>query len=111
MTAELFDSGAHRAPLQARARIAIRSTPHIVARQMKMFRVACVSVFVAMLSAVSAYGGAEGSATNDLNAPHFEASVEAALLSTILGNPHRYQIGAEFLTARVRWGINESDSW
>jgi lipid A 3-O-deacylase len=111
MTAELFGSGAHRAPLQKRAPIAIRSTPHIVARQMRIYRVACVSILVAMFSAISTFGGAEGSSPNDLDAPNFESSVESAFLFSILGNPHRYQIGAEFLTARVRWGINESDSW
>ena len=78
---------------------------------MKMFRVVCVSVFAATFSAVSTSHGVESSPANDLNAPNFETSVESAFLFSILGNPHRYQVGAEFLTARVRWGINQSDSW
>jgi lipid A 3-O-deacylase len=78
---------------------------------MKICRAACFSVFVAMFSAVSTFSATERPSENDLNAPNFEASVESAFLFSILGNPHRYQIGAEFLTARMRWGINESDSW
>jgi hypothetical protein len=78
---------------------------------MKMFRVVCASVLAAMFSAVSISRGAESASANDLNAPNLETSVESAFLFSILGNPHRYQVGAEFLTARVRWGINPSDSW
>src|SRR4029078_9325483 len=30
----------------------------------------------------------------------------------ILGNPNNYEIGAEFITARLRWGVNrDADSW
>lgn len=28
-----------------------------------------------------------------------------------LNNPHAYEIGAEFLTARWRWGVIQNDSW
>ncbi len=45
-------------------------------------------------------------------APSFEVSAESAYLLGIIGNPNSYEIGAEFLTARWRWGVNDNDrSW
>lgn len=46
-----------------------------------------------------------------LDAPRFEIAVESAYLLGIIGNPNSYEIGAEFLTARVRWGTVDTDSW
>ena len=38
--------------------------------------------------------------------------MESAYLLGILGNPNNYEIGAEFITARLRWGVNrDADSW
>jgi hypothetical protein len=34
----------------------------------------------------------------------FDLSVESAYLLGIFGNPHSYEINANFITARVRWG-------
>ena len=46
------------------------------------------------------------------DAPSFEVSAESAYLFGIIGNPNSYEIGAEFLTARWRWGVNDNDrSW
>ena len=46
------------------------------------------------------------------DAPSFEVSAESAYLLGIIGNPNSYEIGAEFLTARWRWGVNENNrSW
>jgi hypothetical protein len=46
-----------------------------------------------------------------LDVPRFEVAVESAYLLGVFGNPNSYEIGAEFLTARVRWGTFETDSW
>ena len=43
-------------------------------------------------------------------APHLEISSETAYLLSIAGNPNSYEIGAQFLTARLRWGINDNDN-
>jgi lipid A 3-O-deacylase len=78
---------------------------------MKICRAVCFSVFVAMLPVSSTFSATEERPASDLDVPSFESSIESAFLFSILGNPHRYEVGAEFLTARVRWGINESDGW
>lgn len=49
-------------------------------------------------------------ATNEgVDAPHFEFSAESAYLLSIAGNPNNYEIGAQFLTGRLRWGVNDND--
>jgi len=51
-------------------------------------------------------------ASEDFNPPHFEMAAESAYLCSIVGNPNSYEIGAEFITARLRWGVNHNDaSW
>ena len=47
----------------------------------------------------------------DLDAPPFELSTESAYLLGIIGNPNSYEIGAQFVTGRVRWGAVHSDGW
>jgi hypothetical protein len=49
--------------------------------------------------------------TEALNAPPFEIAAESAYLLGIFGNPNSYEIGAEFVTARMRCGIVDTDSW
>jgi Lipid A 3-O-deacylase (PagL) len=41
--------------------------------------------------------------------PQFEFATETAYLLSFIGNPNAYEIGAQFLTARVRWGVNRND--
>jgi opacity protein-like surface antigen len=41
--------------------------------------------------------------------PHWEFAAESAYLLGVIGNPNSYEIGAEFLTARLRWGVNRDD--
>lgn len=42
----------------------------------------------------------------------FEYAVESAYLLGFINSPHSYEIGAEFVTARMRWGgIENTDSW
>ena len=47
---------------------------------------------------------------NDFEPPHWEFAAESAYLLGILGNPNSYEIGAEFVTARLRWGVNRDDN-
>ena len=44
-----------------------------------------------------------------VDAPHFEFSAETSYLLSIAGNPNSYEIPSEFLTARLRWGVNDND--
>src|SRR5213080_620548 len=78
---------------------------------MKICRVAIALVF--FLTTSRAFAGtqiANGNASV-LEAPRFEVALESAYLLGVFGNPNSYEIGAEFLTARVRWGTINADSW
>jgi hypothetical protein len=46
---------------------------------------------------------------SEFEPPHWEFSAESAYLLGIIGNPNSYELGAEFLTARLRWGVNRAD--
>src|SRR5207249_5055366 len=78
---------------------------------MKIDRVAIALVFFFMAS--RAFAGTQITNENAgvLEAPRFEVALESAYLLGVFGNPNSYEIGAEFLTARVRWGVVQSDSW
>src|SRR5438034_4445516 len=78
---------------------------------MKIYRVAIALVFFFMAS--RAFAGTQITNENAgvLEAPRFEVALESAYLLGVFGNPNSYEIGAEFLTARVRWGVVQSDSW
>jgi hypothetical protein len=41
--------------------------------------------------------------------PPFELASETAYLLSFIGNPNSYEIGAQFFTARWRWGVNRDD--
>jgi hypothetical protein len=41
--------------------------------------------------------------------PQFEFATETAYLLSFIGNPNSYEIGAQFFTGRVRWGVNRND--
>jgi lipid A 3-O-deacylase len=49
--------------------------------------------------------------TEELNPQRFEFAVESGYLFGAINPPADYQIGAEFLTARVRWGVVQGDTW
>jgi lipid A 3-O-deacylase len=71
---------------------------------------------LALLAVLAAHGGTESSgrfASNPdvLDPPRFEIAADSAYLLGVFGNPNSYEIGAEFLTARIRWGVNQSDGW
>jgi hypothetical protein len=42
--------------------------------------------------------------SSELDAPSFEVAAETSYLWGSLANPNSYEVGAEFLTARWRWG-------
>ena len=78
---------------------------------MKILRAAIVLVI--FLGTSRAFAGTEttNENVNALDAPRFEVALESAYLLGVFDNPNSYEIGAEFLTARVRWGAVQSDSW
>ena len=78
---------------------------------MKICGVAIALVF--FLTASRAFAGTQITNENAsvLEAPRFEVALESAYLLGVFGNPNSYEIGAEFLTARVRWGAVQNDSW
>ena len=78
---------------------------------MKICRVAIALVF--FLTTSRAFAGTQITNENAsvLEAPRFEVALESAYLLGVFGNPNSYEIGAEFLTARVRWGMVQSDNW
>ncbi len=45
----------------------------------------------------------------DFAVPQYEFATETAYLLGFIGNPNSYEIGAQFFTGRVRWGVNRDD--
>ncbi len=78
---------------------------------MKICRVVIPLVF--FLTVSRAFAGTQITNENAsvLEAPRFEVALESAYLLGVFGNPNSYEIGAEFLTARVRWGVVQNDNW
>src|ERR1044071_8321871 len=80
---------------------------------MKTLRASIVSAF--LLACLQAFGGTERPGAEfpatELNPRSFELAVESAYLFGTINPRVYYQIGAEFLTARVRWGVLRSDTW
>jgi len=81
------------------------------ARQMKLCRAVSLLIFVCS----PAFGGTNESGvetvTDELNPRSFELAVESGYLFGAINPPADYRIGAEFLTARIRWGVVRSDTW
>ncbi len=48
---------------------------------------------------------------SELDAPSFEMAAETSYLWGSLANPNSYEVGAQFITARWRWGAIERDGW
>jgi lipid A 3-O-deacylase len=78
---------------------------------MKFLLVAAISIFLVITLRTFAGPEIASESTGVLDAPRFEMAVESAYLLGVFGNPNSYEIGAEFLTARVRWGTVNTDSW
>jgi hypothetical protein len=47
----------------------------------------------------------------ELDAPTLEIAAETTYLWGSLANPNSYEVGGQFITARLRWGTIENDSW
>src|SRR3954466_795039 len=56
-------------------------------------------------------GGSFAPRTDVLDPPRFEVAVDSAYLLGVFGNPNSYEIGAEFLTGRIRWGVIQEQGW
>jgi hypothetical protein len=80
---------------------------------MKMLR--AFVFFAFFLACLQVFGGTEPSGTEprptELNPRSFEVALESGYLFGAINPPADYRIGAEFLTARIRWGVVRSDSW
>lgn len=80
---------------------------------MNMFRVCVACVLLFMCS--QAFGGVAeagaGSTGEQFNPQRFDLALESGYLFGAINPPASYEIGAEFLTARVRWGIVDRESW
>jgi lipid A 3-O-deacylase len=49
--------------------------------------------------------------TNPFDPPRFELALESAYLLSAINSLHSYEISAEFITARMRWGVIGQDKW
>src|SRR5438034_8793309 len=69
--------------------------------------------FVILLTASRMFAGTEISNETAavFNPPRFEVAVESGYLFGVINPPQDYEIGALFLTGRVRWGVLDTDSW
>jgi opacity protein-like surface antigen len=82
----------------------------------KFLHAVCRFLIVTVLSLMTtARAGSEANSSavspDRIDAPRFEFAAESAYLLGFFNNPHSYEIGAEFLTARVRWGVVQGDRW
>ena len=84
-----------------------------LARRMKALHAFTVCAIALVYS--QTFGGTEQQrteATTEVLNPHrFELAVESGYLFGAINPPTGYEIGAEFLTARVRWGVVQRDIW
>ena len=72
-----------------------------------------ISVAVALSLTSTGFAGSEAVSNrlyhdDDAAMPSFTISAESAYLLGIIGNPNSYEIGAQFFTARWRWGANHN---
>jgi lipid A 3-O-deacylase len=80
-------------------------------RAMKCIRAAAVAAMACAATPGFAGSGNGTGEAEPLNPPRFEVAAESAYLLGVFGNPNSYEIGAEFLEARIRWGVVQSDGW
>ena len=65
----------------------------------------CSQMFAGVESQVSAAAG------NEFDPHQIDFALEAGYLFGAINPPTDYQIGALFLTERIRWGVTRSDNW
>lgn len=83
---------------------------------MTICRLAIAISAVVILTSAAAQAGNEAVSSRlrengDLQAPTLEIAAESAYMWGSLANPNSYEVAAEFLTARLRWGIIDRDTW
>ena len=82
---------------------------------MKFTRVAFIVLLLGMFAPLTRAAGDRIStrfiSSEVVEAPSFELAAETAYLVGIVGNPNSYDVAAQFLTARWRWGVIQNDSW
>jgi hypothetical protein len=72
---------------------------------------ACALVLTSWQTFAGTDRQAAATATEEFNPQRFEFALETGYLFGAINPPADYQIGAEFLTARIRWGVIRSPSW
>ncbi len=50
-------------------------------------------------------------ASSEFNPASYELAIESGYLFGVINPPQDYQIAAEFITGRVRWGVMDRDDW
>lgn len=72
-----------------------------------------LGMFALVFASSAGFAGTESRyvSTSAFNPPPFELALESGYLFGVFNPPRTYQIGAEFLTARVRWGVVQRDNW
>jgi len=80
---------------------------------MKQARACVVLLFLS--SSLRLFGGTTESrveaASPQFNPQRFEFAIESGYLLGAINAPASYEIGAEFLTGRIRWGVVDGDTW
>ena len=77
---------------------------------MKNFRILCAFLLFCLGASLAPAAGDKVSThftrdtRTDSDAPSFEMSTETAYMLGVIGNPNSYEIGAQFITARWRFG-------
>jgi Lipid A 3-O-deacylase (PagL) len=88
------------------ATIANDVVPFIVTSSMKSR--AAMIIVLAFASALFAFGGTARDANSTIavsdEPPRFDFAIESAYLFGVFNPPRNYEISADFVTARVRWG-------
>ena len=68
-------------------------------------------VGLALFSAQLLAGGFLSAPNEVLDPPRFEVGIQSAYLLGIFGNPDNYEIAPQFISGRIRWGVNDSNNW
>ena len=81
--------------------------------RMKYARACAVLLFLSVCFRL--FGGTSEtqveSVRSNLNPQRFEFAIESGYLLGAINAPAGYEIGAEFLTGRIRWGVVDNDTW
>jgi lipid A 3-O-deacylase len=88
-----------------------RSRASMVAREMKTIGAGILGVALLIQPLLAGGNFTPAASTEALDPPRFEVAFQSAYLLGVLGNPDSYEIAPQFITGRIRWGVNNSDSW